>query len=214
MSTVARKQKTTFKVRQSLWELFRKECKAVSLRGDDLLNRTLPGEIAQLEDIPPCDAEGERWLKKTWLEHFHDEKETALRPAPVTLSADVLEYLNAACEKNRVPRDAFVDCALQFLSARLYEPAIVIKNPRTTKDLARQVADVLSQDDGSERDKDRWLIETANKWFSERGMIASMAPDFYRSRLSYDRARVEQEKQMIAALGMLDDIPVKQNTKP
>jgi hypothetical protein len=199
MATETRRQKTTIKVGQSLWEQFTKECKAASLRRDDLLVRALPNEIAQLEQIAPCDAEGERWLKKMWLEHYHGEKETGLVSAPVSLTVDVLERLNAACEKNRVPRDAFIDCALQFLSARLYEAVIVIKNPRTTKDIAHQLIGVLADEDAAERDRDRWLVETVHEW-SEQWMIGPMAPGFYESRLSFDKARVDREKAFLAAL--------------
>ncbi len=186
------KHKTTVKVRKSLWELFSKECKAASLRRDDLLNRTLPGEIAQLEAIQACDDEGERWIKNTWLDHCISANDV-LQTAPLILSPDVLERMNAACEAKRVPRDAFLDCALSFLTTRLYEAVIVIKDPRTTLDIAHQLVGVLSDADCEPDDRDRWLRETAEGWGEKRNFVA-MDADYYRSRLSYDKARVDSER--------------------
>jgi len=192
MSTdAATKHKTTVKVRKSLWELFSKECKVASLRRDDLLNRTLPGEIAQLEAISGCDDEGERWLKNTWLDHCISANDV-LQAAPLILSPDVLERMNAACEIKRVPRDAFIDCALSFLTTRLYEAVLVIKNPRTTLDIAHQLIEVLSDEDYSS-EATHWLRQTAEGWCENRN-FAAMDADYYRSRLSYDKARVETER--------------------
>ncbi len=191
------KHKTTVKVRKSLWELFSKECKAASLRLDDLLNRTLPDEIAQLEAIPACDDEGERWLKNTWLDHCISASD-ALQTAPLILSLDVLERMNAACEAKRVPRDAFLDCALSFLTKRLYEAVIVIKNPRTTLDIAHQLhAEISAYDDALDDDDLRELGQLALDWFENRGFPTS---DYYRNRLSYDKARVDSDRMLLASL--------------
>lgn len=190
------KQKTTFKVRKSLWDLFAKECKAASLRRDDLLNRALPGEIAQLEAIPACDDEGERWLKNTWLDHCISADDS-LQTVPLILNPEVLTRMNAACDAKRVTRDAFLDCALTFLTTRLDEAVIVIKNPRTTDDIAHQLVDVLRDADGSSKDRDRWLLDRVGGWGKQRSFVA-MDADYCRNRLSYDKGRVDSERLLFA----------------
>ena len=196
MSANVSKHKTTIKVRRSLWELFSKECKAASLRRDDLLNRTLPGEIAQLEAIPACDDDGERWLKNTWLDHCISDNDV-LQTAPLILTPDVLERMNAVCEAKRVPRDAFLDCALEFLTTRLYEAVIVIKDPRTSKDLVSQVIPTLADPDPSPEERGLWLQETVEEWGDKRSFVA-MDADYYRRRLSYDKARVDTERMFFS----------------
>ena len=195
--------KTTIKVRTKRWELFNRECKAASMRRDDFLDRTLPGEILMLQGIPACDAEGERWLKKTWVDHGSNS-DTELHPVPILLSDTVIAQLNAACIEKRVPRDAFIDCALNFLIERIYESVVVIKNPRTTKDLVSRIANVLNdpRDEIEEQDRQGHITETLNEWSVSRN-LASFSDDFYKIRLSFNAARVDQEKNMFEAFNLL-----------
>jgi hypothetical protein len=189
--------KTTFKVRKNQWNYFNQECKVASMRRDDFLNRVLPGEIALLAALPPCDEEGEAWLRKTWIDHW-STKDTALTTVPLALSDEVLVSLSATCEAKRVPRDAFFDAALAYLTARLYEAVVVIKNPRTDKDIAGQLVDIHmgGEEDLSEADRDRFSLDAVNEWKDGRYLIP-LADNFYKTRLSYDKARVDQERSIL-----------------
>lgn len=199
MSDDAPRQKTTFKARKQLWEVLAREAKAASLRRDDLLNRMLPSQIARLEAIPPCDFDGERWLKATWLDRCISPGDTVVT-VPVALSAEVLGRLNNACEKSRVPRDAFFDCALSFITTRLFEAAVVIKDPDTTIDIASQLVAILSDHEARPEDRDRWIIDAVEAWAERRADFFALTPDYYRDRLSFDRARVEQERLFLRSL--------------
>jgi len=187
--------KTTIKARKKRWELFVRECRAASLRRDDLLNRTLPGEITLLEAIPPCDEEGARWLKKTWVEHW-ESTDRELQSVPLTLSDEVIAKLNVACNEKMVPRDAFVDCALRFLTTRLYEAVVVIKTPRTFNDLASRIASALQDEEAPDRDRHRFIVEYAEEWAKERQLF-SWDQNFYQRMLSYNAERVSQETSLL-----------------
>lgn len=194
--------KTTFKIRVKLWELFNRECQAMSIRRDNFLNNALHGEIALFAQIKPCDSDGERWVKKMWVEHG-DSKDCELRLAPVLLSDEVIEQINTTCLAKRVPRDAFMDCALTFLVQRLYEPALVIKNPRTTKDVSAQIAQVLN-DDHEDADRERLVSEVAQEFLdSRKTKLLDPGYDIYKDRLSFDADRVAQEKLMLESYSWL-----------
>lgn len=189
--------KTTFKVRKQKWELFNQECKAASIRRDDFLNRALTAEIDILESIPACDSEGAHWLKKTWVEHG-PRNDRELLPVPVLLSSEVIARLNAVCSMKGVPRDAFFDCALTFFTERLYESVIVIKNPRTTKDLVSQVASIANDpnDELTDSDRRRFLADTCQEWWAHHDLV-SMRDDYYKERVSFDKGRTEHEKALL-----------------
>lgn len=172
------------------------------MRRDDFLDRVLPGEITLLKKIAPCDIEGERWLKKTWIDHGCS-KDTELRPVPILMSNAVIEQLNTVCMEKRVPRDAFIDCALSFFIERLYEAVIVIKNPRTTRDLVGQIADVLndSREEVGNAEQQRFIAETVQEWWGRRN-LEPLSDDFYKMRLSFDAARVTEEQAMLEALDL------------
>ncbi len=197
--------KTTIKVRTKRWDVFNRECKAASLRRDDFLDRALPGEIALLQSIPACDEEGERWLKKTWVEHGA-MRDSQLHPVPILLSKNVIEQLNSACAEKRVPRDAFLDCVLTFFIERLYEAVIVIKNPRTTRDLMWQISDVLTdtREELTDRDRDGFIKEAVDEWCDARYLVP-FCHDFYRDRLFFDAERVANEKSMLESLDIFRD---------
>lgn len=189
--------KTTMRVRQKKWDFFNRECKAASLRRDDFLDRSLPGEIALFDQIDPCDETGELWLKQTWVHHWSGS-DTDLQPVPLLLSDGVIKKLNSVCAKKAVPRDAFFDCALAFLSERLYEAVVVIKNPRTNKDLVSQLGDVYNdpRDELTEADRSRFITETVEEWRAHRD-LALLKDDFYKTRLSYNKSKVDTEKELL-----------------
>lgn len=203
--------KTTFRVRQKQWDLFNRECKAASLRRDDLLDRVLPDELLLLSKTSGCDEIGYRWLKGNWMTTV-DPRDSALIAAPVLLSQAVLDQLNAVCTDRCVPRDAFVDCALYFLTKRLYEAVIVIKKPRTSQDLVGELAEVLLQAESSaelnSKERDSWINETVEEWWAKRNLNC-LADDFYDSRLSYNIERLESDAAFNGSRApKIDDKPV------
>jgi hypothetical protein len=195
--------KTTVKVRSRKWALFNKECKAASMRRDDFLNRVLPAEIELLGKIVACDEVGEKWLKRNWLDR-NDRGDSDLQPISMMLSDDVLSALNAMCVEKRVPRDAFIDSALTYLTERLFEAAVVIKNPRNTRDLVGRVADVLNdpRKEIDDRTRDQFVLETVNEWAEERH-LPPFSDDFYSQNLSFDQSRVSEERMMLELTGLL-----------
>ncbi len=184
--------KTTIQVRSKKWDLFNKECKATSMRRDDFLNRTLPSEVEILEKIPPCDETGESWLKRNWLAE-NEPQDAELQAVSLNISESVIASLNKVCKEKRIPRDAFIDCVLTYLTNRIYEAAIVIKNPRTSADLVSCVAhqhnDPIEGIDNETHS--RWMLETV-KGYTDKRDLTFFNDNFYQTRLSFNKARVEE----------------------
>lgn len=199
--------KTTLRVNKKRWEYFSRECQVLFLRRDAYVNHVLPGELTLLESMPACDEEGRRWLKQSWSGKGGLLREEDTQPVAVALAGDLLSRLNTVCDEKRVPRDAFFNCFLDFITARLYEPAVVIKDPRTNKDVASQLTDVLSDDEADEDDV-RWqLLDVAKSWGKKRN-LSSLNPEYYRERLFYDSERVQQEKELLEDLAIdVDKLP-------
>ena len=189
--------KTTFRFRRERWDYLNRECKAMSLRRDDLLNRLLPAEIAILASIPPCDTIGARWLKDRWVTMW-SSSDFELMTAPVLLDSEVVQSLNATCAAKRIPRDAFLDCFLHFLTGRLVDTALVLKDPRTQHDLGAQVAEIMTDEDNSDREVKDDLFDTASQWMKKRELWA-WNKGFYAMQLSYGAARMEQERLRLEA---------------
>lgn len=187
--------KTTIRVRKKRWEYFNHECKVMSLRRDDLLNRLIPEEIAIAANIPTCDAIGSRWLKDRWVTMW-SSGDFELMTAPVLLSDEVLASLNDVCANKGIPRDAFIDCFLEFLTSRLIDPALVIKNPRTEQDIGSQVAEIMTDDDISNHEARAFLFDIASDWIKGRNP-ASWNKSLYEIRLSYNAEKVETERSML-----------------
>lgn len=187
--------KTTFKVRAKLWEYFNRECKAISLRRDDLIDRVLPGELSLLETIPPCDAVGSKWVKDRWITMW-SASDVEMATAPVMLSELVLSRLNQTCIEKNIPRDAFFDCFLEYLTGRFVDPALVIKDPRTERDLGSQVAALMTDDELGEREIQRELFDVASGWMEGRKVLV-WSTSLYQERLSYSAERVETERLML-----------------
>ncbi len=185
--------KTTVRVRTKKWELFNKECKAASIRRDDFLDRALPDELALLKTIAPCDDVGERWLKGNWVLRDRDS-DHQLQAVPMLLSDTVISELNAVCAEKKIPRDAFLDCALSYFTARLHEAVIVIRKPRTKADLIARIAETLNNESEEldEKDVEQFILEDARNsvtpWKLER-----FSENFYSESLSINAARVEFE---------------------
>jgi len=184
--------KTTFRANKTRWDYFNKECQACNWRRDQAVNRLLPGEIALLEQIPASDDAGFHWLKNNWLGDGGQLTGEDTVHVAVTLDKEVLDRLNTACESKRVPRDAFFHCFLQFITTRLYEAAVVMKDPRTTKDVASAIADIMSNDEYSNRDRKDFVFEVAEQLFNSR-QLGILSSDYYSQMLSYDQARIDRE---------------------
>lgn len=191
--------KTTIRVRKKRWDFFNRECKVMSLRRDDLLNRLLPAEIKLMGKIPACDAVGAQWLKQHWTTMWVGDLE--LINAPVMLSSEVIGQLKTTCAQKGVPRDAFFDCFLWYLTTRFHDPALVIKNPRTNSDLGSQVAAIIMDEDIKPRDTERFLMDVSADWIKGRS-LATWDQDFYSKQLSYDAARVEEQKTLLEAFAI------------
>jgi len=190
--------KTTFKVRTKQWELFNRECRLMSFRRDEVIDRVLPIELAILGEMPPCDEVGSRWLKGRWVTMWRST-DVVIANAPVMLSEPVLNQLNQTCIEKGIPRDAFFDCVLEFLTVRFYEPALVIKDPRTNKDLVSRVVALIADDDLDDRDAERALFEEASDLIKERN-VSCLTPSFYQNRLSYNTERVEEQLLIFQSL--------------
>jgi hypothetical protein len=193
--------KTTIRVRKKRWDFFNRECKAISLRRDDFLSRLLPGELARLADVPACDAEGARWLKDRWATSW-SSYDYEIISVPVLLSEEPLQLLNSICADKQIPRDAFLDCFLEFLTARIADAALVLRDPRASDDLGSQVADIVSNDEASDQEAEGWLLSVATEWYSQRNP-AAWAVDFYQARLRYDAKRVEDERFALESIELL-----------
>lgn len=206
--------KTTLKVRGKAWDTFNQECKVASLRRDDFLDRSLPGEIELLKKITPCDEEGERWLRRNWLDQG-GAGDTELRPTPILLSKDVLDAMNGVCEEKRIPRDAFFDCALRYFIERLYEAVLVIKNPRTGRDLVSQIAYQFNdtREEISQKDADLFVLETVNEWADKR-RLEYFADDYYERTLSVDKAKVQEHNLLLELASIIASDGVHATRKP
>lgn len=187
--------KTTFKVRARQWDYFNRECKVMSLRRDDLIDRVLPGELALLEKIPPCDMVGARWVKDRWVTMWN-VTDVEIANATVMLSEPVLSRLNQACIDKNIPRDAFFDSFLEYLTGRLIDPALVIKDPRSDRDLGSQVAELMMDDEFGDADIKRELLNVATDWIKGR-KISLWNESMYKQRLSYSAETVEIERAML-----------------
>ena len=202
--------KTRFKVRAKQWDYFNRECKVMSLRRDDLIDRLLPGELFLLEAIPPCDTVGARWLKDRWVTMWRVTDADMIN-APVMLSESALGRLNQACADKNVPRDAFFDCFIEYLTGRLVDPALVIKDPRSERDLESQVAAVMMDDELGDTDIQRELFSIASEWEKTRN-ITNWAPSFYQKRLSYSVERVETDRLVLEMFAEDTKKPRRSNT--
>lgn len=192
--------RTTLRVNKKRWDLFQRECQALFLRRDAYLNHALPGELDIFEQVPPCDEEGRAWLKESWARTGALLRDGTI-PVAITLKPELIERLNTMCDEKRVPRDAFFNCFLDFITTRLIEPAVVIKDPRTEKDVASQLAAVLGDDEMNEDDV-RWnLLDIAKAWGNKRNLVP-LSPDYYREQLSYNQERVSAEKALLEDLDL------------
>jgi hypothetical protein len=188
-------KKTTFRVRAKRWDLFNRECKVMSLRRDDLLSRLLPPEISIADKLEPCDPVGARWLKDRWVTMWNPG-DSELVAVPVLLEDDVLDKLNELCTSKNIPRDAFIDCAIEFWTSRLYDAALVIKNPRGESDIASRVAEIMMDDDLPDSQVKQYLFEIASDWIKGRNLSA-WDQSTYEKRLSYSAQKVESEILML-----------------
>ena len=149
--------KTTFRVDAKRWELFNRECKASFLRRDAYLSHVLPGEIEIIEQLPQNCEEAHQWLKNRWFGQYGRLRKDVTEFVSVMLDKPLVDRLNEACNDRRIPRDAFIHCMLMFLTERLYEAALVIKDPRTVSDTHWKVAEACNDaqdDEDDEQDKD------------------------------------------------------------
>lgn len=147
-----------------------------------------------LEAMPPCDAVGAKWIKDRWVTNWGGT-DLEMVSAPVMLSDETLDHLNRSCAEKKVPRDAFFDCFLQFLTGRLADAALVIKDPRTKRDIGAQIVSVMHDDDLTDSEAKGFLFDIAKEWMGGRA-TGHWGKSMYQDRLCYDQSRVESEQLM------------------
>lgn len=177
--------KITFKARVTAWEQLNKECKELSLKRDDFLNRVIDLELDWLEKISPCDDEGSAWLDKHWMYHNKLEfKSLEVIPVSVTLSEGLIKSIQTICSEKKVPRDAFLDLAIQFVIVRILEPMKIIKNPRIDTDIYSNIIRCVDEEsiDRISEDENEEILEVIQKWRiknSSQKLITCMKTNFY-----------------------------------
>ena len=184
--------KTTFRVNKQRWELFNRECKASFLRRDAYLNHILPEEVSILEQLPPNNEEAHQWLKNTWFGEHGQLRADTTDFVSVMLDNPLLKNLNQSCVARNIPRDAFFHCVLMFITERLYEAALVIKNPRTKQDTFLGVAQACNaaQDDEDEELDEEQIREDMKFSLLEIGLstrnrnLEPLRSNYYETELS------------------------------
>lgn len=200
--------KTTFRVDRKRWDMFNRECKASFLRRDAYLNHILPGEIQILEQLPPNNDAAHQWLKSRWFGQHGQLRTDVTDFVSAMLDKPLIERLNQACDERNIPRDAFVHCVLMFLTERLIEAVLVIKNPRTTSDTFSKVAEVcyaVQDDEDDERGEDETLFDTKLALLSISSTIRArnlepLRQDYYQRELSFPPKRLAEQKAVDAEL--------------
>lgn len=215
--------KTTFKVRQKRWAFFNKECEASFTKRDAFLNNVLRQELIYLQEIAPCDDEGAKWLKENWRTHTSlltsDESEyldipisTFEKPdnstenTAISLSEEIIQTLNKVCEEKKIPRDAFFNLMLEFVSLRILDSARIFKNPRDNRDLIGQMSELLKEaadklpEDLSETDYNNtiteWRNELAKEYLDDKELLLRvMTKDNFYQHLTFTKERVEAFKE-------------------
>ena len=200
--------KTTFRVDVERWKLFNKECKVSFLRRNAYLNHVLPGEINIIEQLPQNSEEAHQWLKYRWLgEEYGRLHKDATEFVSVMLDKPLVDRLNQVCNDRRIPRDAFVHCMLMFLTERLYEAALVIKNPRTTSDMFWQVAEIchVAQDHEDDEQPEKDTRDNMKHHLLDIGLtiirnrnIEPLRLDYYGRELSFPPDKLNTVKSMEA----------------
>lgn len=194
--------KTTFRVDAERWELFNKECKASFLRRDAYLSHVLTGETKIIEQLPQNCEEAHQWLKNRWFGQYGRLRKDVTEFVSVMLDKPLVDRLNQACNDRRIPRDAFIHCMLMFLTERLYEAALVIKDPRTARDAFWQVAEVChvaqdeeddEQDDDDIRDNMKLELLTIGLTTRQRN-LEPLRPDYYLRELSFPPEKLARAK--------------------
>jgi len=207
--------KTTFRVHTERWKLFNKECKVSFLRRDAYLNHVLPGEIRILEKLPPNGEDAQQWLKNRWFGNHGLLRSDETDFAPVTLDKPVIESLSQVCDERRIPRDAFFHCALMYLTERLYEPAVVIKDPRTSKDIFGQLAEIChtaQDEEESEQAEDQIWSDMKDAFVDisstvRKRNLEPLRPDYYQRELSFPPEKLAEAKANEALWStLLDDL--------
>lgn len=194
--------KTTFRVDVNRWKLFNKECKVSFLRRDAYLSHVLPTETNILEQLPQNCDEAHQWLKNRWFGQHGLLRKDATEFVSVMLDKPLVDRLNLVCNDRRIPRDAFFHCMLMFLTERLYEAALVIKDPRTSLDTFWQVAEVchfaqdLENDEQSEddiREDMKQELLPIGLTINQRN-LEPLRPDYYLRELSFSPEKLAAAK--------------------
>jgi len=192
--------KITFKVREKVWKLLNDECKALSLKRDDFLDRVIDIELDNFEKITKCDDVGSAWLEKNWIYYntpfacqYYD-----VIPVSVNLSESLIKSIQAISTDKKVPRDAFLDLAIQFVSIRILEPAKIIKNPRIDTDIYSRTIRVLGDDDIDLLSDDAIedILSVNKEWLAKNRRLISLMENNIYAKLSITQADVEQQRNI------------------
>lgn len=194
--------KTTFRVDGERWKLFNKECKVSFLRRNAYLNHVLPREITIMEHLPQNSEDAHQWLKNRWFGQHGLLRKDVTEFVSVMLDKLLIDRLNQVCNDRRIPRDAFFHCMLMFLTERLYEAALVIKDPRSTKDTFWQVAEIchFAQDNEDDEQDEHGIRDNMKLDLLEIGLtiqkrnLEPLRPDYYVSELSFPPEKLDLAK--------------------
>lgn len=215
--------KTTFKVRQKRWAFFNKECEALFIKRDAFLNHVLLQELNYLQEIAPCDDEGAKWLKENWRTHTSlltsneseyldisistfEKPDTSTENTAISLSEETIHTLNKVCEEKKIPRDAFFNLMLEFLSLRILDCARVIKNPRDNRDFIGRMSVLLKEassslpEDISEANYNetisQWKNDVAKDLCDEKALLLQIVQeDNLYQRLTFTKEKVAVFKE-------------------
>ena len=186
--------KTTFRVDAKRWELFNMECKMSFLRRDAYLSHVLPGETKIIELLPQNSEEAHQWLKNRWFGECGQLRKDVTEFVSVMLDKPLVDRLNQACNDRRIPRDAFIHCMLMFLTTRLHEVALVIKDPRTARDTFSQVVEVCQDvHDDDDQDNMKFELLSIGRGVLQRN-LEPLRPDYYERELSVPPEKLARVK--------------------
>lgn len=194
--------KTTFKVRQKRWAFFNRECDALLIKRDAFISRVIEVELTLLKDISPCDDIGAKWLKENWiLRTYLDRPDTEMESVAIALSKEVINSLNSVCEDKQIPRDAFFNLMLEFLSLRILDAAWTIKELRGNRDFIGQMSELLKEanatlledDTGYERTIAEWRNDLAKDFCEQKQkLLQLLEEDNFYHRLTFTKVKVEE----------------------
>ncbi len=111
MALSKNKVKTTFHLDRAVYSKFADNIKRLGLRRDLFLNRVLGSEIDELKAAEPNYAKAEKLMK--WIRGVRRNDYVKVS---ISLDEKLIDLMNKACAKVRIPRDQFMEHFLEYLN--------------------------------------------------------------------------------------------------